>query len=150
MGTTNLNIVEADSFLGPISANDISDHLGELSTGIVRYFRVVYDFATMGGFIGSHPLNVSIPEGGVPFLILFKKIADWTSGGAATVALSLTVDGALFPDIAITDGFWTAPFNGSIFFPAVRATAIREIQLDIGGADLTAGSFIFDIVYLII
>jgi hypothetical protein len=124
-------------------------HAGSLGKELANKkhcIKAVYDFAVLGGAIGSVSLvdqygeTVKIPLGAIVTQVLVDTVTPLTSGGLATVALTLNAAGDLmaaddFDDlVAIMPGI---PVGSAA--TAVKATAEREIVATIAVAALTAG-----------
>lgn len=127
-----------------------------------RWIAAQYDFAVHGGEVGSIPLRVTVPAGAVVVNSLLHVLTAPTSGGSATIAISLESAG----DILAATAFDAAPFDGTFGLGLARyrptvvqdeiepnpwaldessaaafvaTTAERQLTLTIATAALTAG-----------
>lgn len=116
--------------------------------GESKYAYGKYDFATLGGAVGAITLTGdTIPSGAVVLDSIVLADTLLTSGGAATVALS--VESAA--DVQAAVAFNAAPFtvaggakHGSALTATgnpVVTTAVRPIVATVAAAALTAGTF---------
>ena len=106
---------------------------------------LVYDFAVDGGVVGSITIG-SLPDNTIITKAVYTVDTLFTSAGAATVSLSIEVDdvdGVLAPTVynnaIFTVGAHTAIQDGARVNYSVQTTAVRNIVLTIGTANLTAG-----------
>lgn len=105
-----------------------------------------YDFAVDGGAVGSIPLRGDkIPSGAIITSSLMYVDAAPTSGGAATVAITVESAGDIQAAAAISGAPWstTGAKRGTLTEAAapVVTTAERTITAVVGTAELTAGRF---------
>lgn len=118
---------------------------------LTRWAKVEYDFATDGGAISAINLGVAIPNNAILLSGIVEKISAFTSGGSATVAIS--VEGA--NDVITATAFDNAQFTANIAPAAALAgtqfktTDARNVTLTIAGAPITAGKYNFHLEYLI-
>lgn len=109
------------------------------------WVSAVFD-ATGGLAIGSYSLEIELPENAIVTACWFDVLEAFTSGGAATVALSIPTDhvGGLLAATAIGTG-WTAgrhsgiPNGSSASTFSNKTTAARSVSAEVAVADLTAG-----------
>lgn len=141
-----------------VTAAKTVDNTGAGGLFVAKKAFAVYDFAIDGGAQGAIVLNNAaiLPDNAVVTAFTYDVIDTFTSGGAdaATVALSLPVDGALTTAIAISDGSnpWDQGVHlASVITPiAVKTTAARQIGITVaGGQDLTAGKAVFCVDYYV-
>lgn len=141
-----------------VTAAKTVDNNGAGGLFVAKKAFAVYDFAIDGGAQGAIVLanTATLPDNAVVTAYTYDVLTTLTSGGAdaATVALSLPVDGALTTAIAISDGSnpWDAGVHlASVITPiAVKTTAARAIGITVaGGNDLTAGKIVFCVDYYV-
>lgn len=100
--------------------------------------KATYDFATLGGAVGSIAMGVSIPAGSMVRAVVMEEETNVTSEGSATVQLKAGTTN-LTAATAIAD----IPALGTVALPssatAVKITAESELTLAVAVADLTAG-----------
>jgi hypothetical protein len=53
------------------------------------YVKATYDFAEHGGVVGAIPLDLTLPAGAIIYNGFANVVTDPTSGGSATVAISI-------------------------------------------------------------
>lgn len=106
---------------------------------------VEYDFAKDGGAIGSITLRgPDIPSGAIVDFGLIDVVTACTSGGSATLALTLVSAGDIKAADAVAN--WTlaatlATVPVGTAATAVKTTARKKLVLTIAVAALTAGKF---------
>jgi hypothetical protein len=116
-----------------------------------RAFRVVrgdYAFGTDGGVVGTIALigSAVIPSGATILGGWLEVTTALTSGGAATVAITVEGAGDIVAAAAVSGAPWSTTGRKSIIpvftgATAVRTTAARDISAVIATAALTAGAF---------
>jgi hypothetical protein len=121
-----------------------------LQGGALNWVRADYSFAADGGAIGSINLSAG---GAIVTDVGIEVTTPPTSGGAATVALTLEGAGDLLAAAAISGAPWstTGRKNGipvGTFATSVKTTAARAIVATIAAAALTAGVFSVYVGYL--
>jgi hypothetical protein len=126
-----------------------------LQGGALNWVRADYSFAADGGAIGSINLSAAgiIPAGAIITDVGIEVTTPPTSGGAATIALTLEGAGDLLAAAAISGAPWstTGRKNGipvGTFATSVKTTAARAIVATIAAAALTAGVFSVYVGYL--
>lgn len=112
----------------------------------VKEVRATFDFAKLGGAIGSIALPVTLPEGAIVMDGMVHVLTAVTSGGAATVALQLEAAGDIVAAAAVTGAPWSTTGLKDIVpagtaATAVKTTVARKPTVVIATAALTAGKF---------
>lgn len=115
--------------------------------GFMRVASYVYDFSVQGGAIGTVTLTAErgqIPNNAIIWSGCIDRLTTLTSSGSATIALQANTAGDLLAATAF--GGFTAPGRSAIIpvgsaASSVKTTAIRDVQLTIATAALTAGRF---------
>ena len=118
-----------------------------LQTGLIT---AEYDFAKHGGAVGAIPIDQKIPAGAIVTGGLVKVFTALTSGGAATVAVSLESAGDVKAATAIatlTPGLHDVAPDGTAA-NSFETTQERTVTVEVGTADLTAGRFLVLLNYL--
>ena len=105
----------------------------------------IYDFDVSGGAVAPYKLG-ELVDNAVVTRAFYQIITDPTSGGAATIAISISTDdvngivtATAFNDAVFNPGYHEAIQTGTVANFSEQTTAIRQIYLNIFGADLTAG-----------
>lgn len=121
-------------------------------SGISGTVKAIYDFATLGGAIGTIGLGVIIPINTMITRAWYEVLTTCVSAtDAATIALSIPTDGVggIVAAIAIDDvsNPWDAGIHetiqtGPVANFSVKTTAPRELSIDIAVEVLTAGKFV--------
>ncbi len=111
--------------------------------GPFEYVAFCYDFATDGGTVGAHALDVTLPENTIVWDGLCEVVDNFTSGGACTIALHVEGANDLVTATTIasagTIGFHDIIPVGTAA-TALRTTAEREITLTIATNAVTNGT----------
>lgn len=150
---TGITTIEASS----VTASKTLDAFGFGGLYVKKSAAAVYDFDVDGGVAGTITLTdtATLPDNAVVTGLTYDVITTCTSAAdAATIKLSVPVDGDLSTAIAISDGTnpWDAGAHlGSVITPvALKTTAARALQIDVaGGENLTAGKVIFIVDYYV-
>ena len=117
-----------------------------------------YDFAVDGGAISSITLRsstslpASVPTGAVIISGYIEVDTLLTSGGAATVGITLESAGDIFAPITVAGAPWSTTGRKSIIpvgtgAASVKTTAARNIVAVIAAFAVTAGKFRIVLVY---
>jgi len=115
--------------------------------GLSQVATVVYDFAVNGGAIGTIPLPVALPSGALAWGVTEEVItAPTSSGSTGTIQLSVPTDGPLTA-AQTANGALTNSNTFSTQVPLLM-TAIRQLQVVIATAALTAGKIKYFIHYV--
>lgn len=120
----------------------------------LRLIKASYSFAVNGGAVGTITLlsGSDVPQGAVILGGYLDVTSALTSGGSATVAVTVEAANDIITATAFGSSPWSSTGRKSVI-PAftgattVKTTAARNVSVVIGTAALTAG--IFD-VYLFI
>lgn len=123
----------------------------------VRVARARYDFAADGGAVGDITISAaSVLPAGAYILSGFVEVdTALTSGGSATVAVTVEGAGDIVAAAAVSGAPWSTTGRKSIV-PAgtgatsVKTTAARSIVATVATAALTAGAFDVVLVYVVI
>lgn len=97
------------------------------NTNAGRWIAALYDFSVHGGAVGSIPLRVRVPAGAIVINSFLHVVSAPTSGGSATIALTLESAG----DILTATAFDAAPFDGTFGLGKARYTP----GIDLGSGD---------------
>ena len=104
--------------------------------------------------VAAHGLGVFLPTKAIVVRALYQTVTTFTSGGSATVALSVQSANDLKTATAYTDGSFTAatltdcvPVHSAA--TSIALTAERELKVTIGTAALTAGKLVLYVEYMI-
>lgn len=113
-----------------------------------------YDFGVVGGAQGAFDLGATIPDNSIVIGGLVDAIVTPTSGGAATMALSVEGANDIVNACAFDGGAWLQAnqhdvIPAGIGTGAVKTTGAQAITLTIATADLTAGEFFCALFYLV-
>lgn len=124
-----------------------------LGTGRRRLAVALYDFAVDGGAVSSITLRGdTVPSGAIVTDVLVHVDTAATSGGAATVALTLESAADLNAADAISGAPWSTTGAKRGDFTAttapVKTTAARSVVAVVAAAALTAGKFSVYVSYL--
>jgi len=121
----------------PFKEHDLNAHIG---TG-----WGVYDFAVNGGAVASHRLG-QLPNNAIITRAYYQVITAPTSDGVATIAIQIPTDDAngivtatAYDDGVFTEAYHEAIQTGTVANFSEQTTAIRDVELAIAGAVLTAG-----------
>ena len=105
----------------------------------------IYDFDVNSGATGSYRLG-QLFDNAIITRAFYQTITDPTSGGAATIAIEVATDDAngivtatAYDDAVFDPGYHEAIQSGAVTNFTTQTTAIRDVNLTIAGADLTAG-----------
>jgi len=134
-----------------MSVNSKSKPIPQSTTN--KSYAVSYDFALQGGAIGSINTGIFVPAGAHVTRAYVEKVTAFTSGGSATVALSLVSAGDLLAAVAYNNAIFTAAIGTAIptgtpaTFVKNTATTEKQITLDVATAALTAGKYTIHIEY---
>jgi hypothetical protein len=120
--------------------------------GALRLIKASYSFAANGGAVGTLSLSESVPQGAVILGGWVDVTTAVTSGGAATVAVTVESAGDIVAAAAVSGAPWSTTGRKSVIpvftgATTVKTTAARTISVVIATAALTAG--VFD-VYLVV
>ena len=156
-GTTIASVaVGGDATLSSAGVLSVVDSAGAGGLFVKKTALALYDFAIDGGVVGDIVLasTAVLPENAVCTAITYDVLTTCTSAiDAATIALSLPVDGALSTAIDIADGSnpWDAGVHlASVITPiAKKTTAARQIGITVGVEALTAGKILFGVDYYV-
>jgi hypothetical protein len=118
--------------------------------------EATYSFAVSGGAVGTItlPMAATIPSGAIILGGLVEVTTVPTSGGAATIAVTVESAGDIVAAAAITGAPWSTTGRKSVI-PAftgattVKTTAERSITITVATAALTAGVFNVYLVYFL-
>lgn len=112
----------------------------------------LYDFSIQSGDVGSYTLigpdssGISIPDNATITKAWYEGLIAPTSIGSATISLGVASDDAAgliavtaFDNAVFALGYHAAIPDGTVVNFTTKSTAIRDIQLVIAGANLTAG-----------
>jgi hypothetical protein len=107
--------------------------------------RGVYDFATDGGSIGDFVLGY-IPDNSTIIKAWYEIITEFTSAGLATVAVGVDTDDSAgivaataFDNAVFDAGYHDTLATGVSASYTTKSTAIRNVNMSVATADLTAG-----------
>lgn len=117
--------------------------------GLVPIFcaRAKYDFAIEGGVVGAISLLAAslIPSGALILGASMRVITAPTSGGSATVAVSVEGANDIITAAAISGAPWSTTGDKAVTktwaTAPIRTTAARNVTATVAVADLTAGVF---------
>ena len=132
---------------GQLTADEIVQ-----SQAHVHVATATYDFAVQTGAQATYQLALSetIPAGAYYVGLLVERVAAFTSGGASTVNLQLNAQNILNP---ASPAFNAVPYNLAAQYNATTAlkmgAAVSSLALIIGGANLTAGKYVFGVQYIV-
>lgn len=123
--------------------------------GGLRIVRARYDFSVDAGAVGSIDLmrDADIPSGAVILGGFVEVLTVPTSGGAATLAITVEGAGDIVAAAAVSGAPWSTTGRKSVV-PAftgatsVKTTAARKIVATIAAATLTAGKLDVVLVYV--
>ena len=110
----------------------------------------LYDFAVDGGLVSTIQMGVFIPNNAIIYYGVAKVTTALTSGGAATIAVGYTGGtGDLIAALAVASWSADAVIEG-VDLPgaSVEATANRQLAVTIATAALTAGVFVYTVLYI--
>ena len=137
----------------PVIEQNVAE--GVLGRGGIAVARGDYSFAVDGGAVGTIPLigATAIPSGATILGGFLEVVTPPTSGGAATIALSVEGAGDLVAAAAISGAPWSTVGRKSIIpvftgATMIRTTAARDISAVVATAALTAGAFKVFLFYL--
>jgi len=137
----------------PIISGSISEGAG--IRGGVKTAYGKYSFASDGGAVGTIALNGStdIPSGSTILGGWVEVTTAPTSGGAATIAITVNAADDLVAAAAISGAPWSTTGRKSIVpvftgATSVRTTAARDISIVIATAALTAGVVSVTLLYV--
>lgn len=112
-----------------------------------------YDYSVHGGAVGSIGTNIFIPSSSHVTKVYFEKFTAFTSGGSATVAVTLVSAGDLLAATAYNNAIFTANIGTGIP-TGTPATMVKntnstetEVLFTIATAALTAGKYNIHIEY---
>lgn len=127
--------------------------VGSLGFGDAKFATAIYDFAALGGAVGSVNLTgFTLPLGAIitDSLILVDTIV--AAGAGATIALNAESAGDIQTAAIFSGAPWstTGPKHGTLTASSapVKTTAIRPIVATIAVAALTAGKFRVSVTYV--
>lgn len=126
-----------------------STAIRDYKEGVGGRVKAYYSVAADGGAVGKIDLPVVLPVGAIVTKVLVRVTQAFTSGGSATVALTLNSTGDLLGATAIAS--LTGTLDGIPDYAAantVRATAERTLGVTIAVAALTAGAMTIYVDYL--
>lgn len=112
--------------------------LGNILNNTETVQKLTYDFSVAGGAIGNIDLLGQLPSKAIVKKVMIDVLVPLTSGGAATLALSLVNPGDLMAATAF--GSVTGIMN---LTPTIKNTTLlpADVILAIAAAALTAGKF---------
>lgn len=143
-----------ESVLTQSNAVDVSGKTFAATSAVFKQVRAYYDFAAQGGAstAGVLSLSQSIPANAIITKSLIDVITAPTSGGPATISLSLKSFGDIMADTAVTavpSGFSILRQSGSTFVNVFKTSAASTVTMSIRTGALTAGKFAVFIDYMI-
>lgn len=113
-----------------------------------------YDFAVDGGAVGTintrggtATFGGSLPSGAVVTSGYIEVDTALTSGGAATVGVSLEGTNDLQAAVVISGAPWSTTGRKALAFSGAKTTVTRAPRVEVGVAALTAGKFRVVLVY---
>jgi len=132
-------------------------YTGGYSSVDMKAVRGRYDFAVDGGATSTIDLTSSaqVPANAVILGGFVEVDTAVTSGGAATVAVTVESAGDIVAAAAVSGAPWSSTGRKSVV-PAftgatvVKTTAARKIQATIATATLTAGAFDVVLFYVVL
>ena len=112
-----------------------------------RCIAAQYDFAIHGGAAGTISLRQKLPSGAIVVNSLIEVLTVPTSGGSATIAVTVQSAGDVVAATAIGSAPWSTT-GRKVGVPdfatasdSFKCTADRDITAVVATADLTAGKF---------
>lgn len=155
--TTGIQYTNTGTQAAPQWSADSSPVIGTAGLGVIGNAKMTYDFAISGGVQGAiiPPTSPTIPINAVILGGVIDVTTQLTSGGSATIALGTSAGSSAASLIAATAvASWTTG-TGLVVIPKFTAatwlklTAAGRPNLTIATADLTAGKFDINLVYII-
>jgi hypothetical protein len=107
--------------------------------------EATYDFASMGGAVGTISLGKSLPAGSIVTQLYTDALTSLTSGGAATVAIEVGSD-VLKAATAFNDASLTG-LDAQTGLP-IKTVNGGNLEVVIAGAALTAGKIRVMLAYI--
>jgi hypothetical protein len=137
----------------PANQDDALDALAAAASGGAQVVvKAQYDFSADGGTQGDIGLGVTIPDDSVVlFVTQDVLVAPDSAGNTGTIKLKMPTDGDLTANITadagtsgLVDGVqdWSAA-------NAIKTTAARELTVEVGTEDMTAGKINFFVTYAV-
>jgi hypothetical protein len=124
-------------------------------TGRLKTVRGEYEFAVDGGAVSTITLrgDNGIPAGSYILGGFIEVDTAVTSGGAATVAVSVESAGDLLAAAAVAGAPWSTTGRKSVIpvftgATTIKTTVTRSVTIAVATAALTAGKFRVVLVYL--
>ena len=110
-----------------------------------RCAKATYDFDVLAGAqADAVGLSETVPAGAIVTRVITSTLDAFTSGGSATVAINIGST-----EVLVATAFDNAAFVGVDVAYSTPVAASGEINLDIAGADLTAGKYDVYVEYLV-
>ena len=124
-------------------------------TGRLKTVRGEYDFAVDGGAVSTITLrgDNTIPAGSYILGGFVEVDTAVTSGGAATVAVTVESAGDAVAAAAVSGAPWSTTGRKSVIpvftgATSLKTTAVRSVVITIATATVTAGKFRVVLVYI--
>lgn len=120
----------------------------------VRALRAEYDFAELGGAVGTIYLGKTLPPGAMVIAGNSYVITALTSDGAAEVGVDLEASDDIVANAAVSGAPWSTTGEKDVVpdgtgTAVVRTTDYRQLAIVITVAALTAGKFVVTLLYVV-